>query len=268
MRKDRNGSITVEAAIAVPIFFFGILVFLYLFKVILFQMEFQAGINNTANELSQLAYLKETSSASKKDWNSKIGNQLAIDYEVKRYFPNYQEFHNILKYPMYYGSSSFLNTEGEIDIVGRYVLEIPVPLFHLYPTTVVQRVKTKGFVGSTELLKNPDNKDGVKKEDQTYVYITETGKVYHKTLDCSSLKLKIMTCTYREIKWKRNASGGKYKSCKKCSGKLTDSTMVYYCEDGDAYHRDIGCSGLKRTIKKVLLSEVKDRMRPCKRCAE
>lgn len=41
---------------------------------------------------------------------------------------------------------------------------------------------------------------------------------------------------------------------------------VYICKDGEKFHRNIECSGLKRTIQRVPLKDVEVKMRMCYRC--
>ena len=95
------------------------------------------------------------------------------------------------------------------------------------------------------------------------VYVTASGTVYHRTLDCPSLKLTIHAVSAEEILTLRNTSGHIFYPCERCHPTLTGT--VYYTPYGESFHSDFDCSGLKRTIREVPLSEVGD-LPACKRC--
>ena len=104
-------------------------------------------------------------------------------------------------------------------------------------------------------------------EKDCVVYLTETGTVYHCSLDCSYLKLTISKVLYRDLANLRNSSGGKYKMCERCCHGITpqDGEEVYITIYGDRYHKSHTCSGLKRTIREIMLSQVGNRA-PCSKC--
>ena len=95
------------------------------------------------------------------------------------------------------------------------------------------------------------------------VYVTEYGTVYHRSLDCRSLRLVIRTASAEEILELRNASRHIFYPCEYCHPTL--SGTLYYTPYGESYHADFGCTGLKRTIREVPISEVGE-LKPCKRC--
>lgn len=101
-----------------------------------------------------------------------------------------------------------------------------------------------------------------------YVYIAENGSVYHKYKNCVYLNPGIQNVRYGEISGMRNASGGKYSVCKRCCKNIefSDNTITYITPYGNSYHKDFKCSGLKRTIRKVKLSDIGN-MPPCSKCA-
>ena len=274
MRKNNKGSFIVEAAVAVPIFFFALLVFLYIFKVMLLQLQLQGGLTEAAKELSELGYVRSnTADTATSDQNStvfdcnKLSQNLIIASEVNKYFPQKDNYSMMLKGNISYYSSSYLEDNDMVDLIGEYNIRLPVPLFHFAEIAVMQRVKTRAFTGTEQLLTvDHGSFDKGEEEDDEYVYITETGTVYHRSLECSSLDLKIFQCELNQVDRKRNSSGGKYQMCEKCCKNWSGITSVYICEDGDAYHTSIECSGLKRTIQKVKLSEVVGEMRACKKC--
>ena len=101
------------------------------------------------------------------------------------------------------------------------------------------------------------------KEDE-WVYITTSGRVYHRKRNCSYLNPSLHCATVNEVKERRNRDGEKYKCCEIC-GRGNSSGICFYTEYGNRYHTSLQCSGLKRTVKCVKLSEVKGR-RPCSRC--
>ena len=101
-------------------------------------------------------------------------------------------------------------------------------------------------------------------DDEEYVYITESGSVYHRSKDCSHLRVNISVCSSDDIASKRNANGEKYRPCEKCGGGKSTG-LLFITDQGNRYHNSPACSGLKRTIKTVPLSEVEGRP-PCSVC--
>ena len=100
--------------------------------------------------------------------------------------------------------------------------------------------------------------------DDEIVFVTKDSEVYHRDRNCSHLKLSVREVTGSEVPSLRNESGSRYKSCGICHSRLSDGKL-YITAEGDRYHNSITCSGLKRTVYAVYLSEVKDN-RPCSRC--
>ena len=105
-------------------------------------------------------------------------------------------------------------------------------------------------------------------QDERIVYITETGRVYHLTAECTYLKLSISQIQYSDLQEKRNESGGKYKPCERCGAdkEREDNMTVWITSYGDRYHTSLSCSGLKRHIREIPLSETGGRS-PCGKCA-
>lgn len=159
--------------------------------------------------------------------------------------------------------SDYMSEDDMIDIVVKYKVHIPGVVFKINNIQLMQRVRVHGWVGfdrSKAATKSNDSKEDT-------VFITETGTVYHSTRSCTHLKLSIRKVLFHNIDDLRNAGGGKYKECEICgeSTKLSTNSLVYVTSTGDRYHTNPSCSGLKRTIIEIPLSEIGNRT-PCKRC--
>ncbi|MCR5302718.1 MAG: pilus assembly protein [Lachnospiraceae bacterium] len=100
--------------------------------------------------------------------------------------------------------------------------------------------------------------------DDEYVYITNDSEVYHRDRECSHILLSVKEVSPNQVGSLRNMNGGRYRACEICHARLTGG-RIYITDDGDRYHNSITCSGLKRTVYAVRLSEVGDK-RPCSRC--
>jgi len=103
----------------------------------------------------------------------------------------------------------------------------------------------------------------VSKEDPM-VFITESGSVYHLDRGCTYLNPSVQSVDAGSVAGLRNHSGGKYYPCGSC-GEAGAGGQVYITQYGDSYHSRINCSGLKRTIYTVPLSQVGARGR-CSKC--
>lgn len=105
-------------------------------------------------------------------------------------------------------------------------------------------------------------REGEEKEE--WVYITESGTVYHWKRNCSYLNPTVRCTDTNQISFMRNRGGGRYTPCEICGdGYLTG--VCFYTDYGDRYHTSLQCSSLKRTVKRVLLSSVEHRP-ACSKC--
>ncbi len=98
-----------------------------------------------------------------------------------------------------------------------------------------------------------------------YVFIAETGTVYHRRADCTYLELSVYPADYAEIPSMRNKSGGNYYRCEICED--TGGAVFYLTDYGNRYHSSPACSGLKRTISHIRLEEaVAQGKHVCSKC--
>lgn len=100
---------------------------------------------------------------------------------------------------------------------------------------------------------------------EDFVWVTETGKVYHESPECSYLKRNIRTVSLTQIPLLRNEAGELYTRCWLC-GEGPGTTEVYITQDGNRYHSRFDCSSLKRTVYTILRIEAVKKYRPCSRC--
>ncbi len=104
------------------------------------------------------------------------------------------------------------------------------------------------------------------KDLSEYVFVTETGTVYHRREDCTYLELSINRVDRSEIPLMRNKSGGNYYQCEICGDE--EGMACYLTDYGNRYHSSPACSGLKRTVFKILLEEAfAQGKRACSKCS-
>lgn len=110
-----------------------------------------------------------------------------------------------------------------------------------------------------------DEESGESTETEEMVWVTETGTVYHVDPACTYLDLSIRTTDGSTVKWKTNAYGAHYNACESCSRNEQPAEVVFITDSGTSYHNLETCSGLKRTVRMVLDSQVEG-MHVCSRC--
>ena len=138
-----------------------------------------------------------------------------------------------------------------------YRIHLPLPVFGTMPVEYQVNMKIKAWTGY--------EKEGFGLDDDKTVYVTENGLVYHKDYHCTHLELSIHMTSRSDISCQRNENGGKYYPCEYCHA--AGSSQVYITDTGDRYHSSLSCSGLKRTVYAVPLSEVVGKG-ACSRCGQ
>ena len=247
-KKERklHAVITIEAALTIPLFFLAGVMLIYSLEVQATRISVKMGADTAAKKAAERIYLAPVLLPSKveSDIVGAIGQRRlsqsmiagksgGIDCHKSRVWPG----------------------SGIIEIVVEYKIQPPVRIFGIPLISQTERVRIKGWNGYQQ---------GSYAEKQGYVYITETGTVYHKSYQCTHLKLAIRAGNVSDVADLRNEYQGKYYPCEKCKAKSA-SGMIYYTASGDRYHASLGSSGLKRNIRAVKLSEVGGRG-ACSRC--
>ena len=284
-----RGSLTVEAALVLPVFIYAIIAFIYFIQLIGLQECLQNAITETSYFAAKHAYVYEylinyesEAEANEEDESEDSSIETSIEtiiarsidsafYKIK--VQDYLDVEKINNSCIEHGFSgihtylsSFMEEEDAVDIVLIYKIKIPLLFIDLKHIQIVQRVRLRGWSGHKVAAKNsvietPENKDTV--------FITESGTVYHLTRECTHLALSIKEAQFNQVEDLRNASGGKYKKCNLCGDNEVslEGKSVYITKTGDRYHLILSCSGLKRTIIAISLSEVGDKSL-CKRCGK
>lgn len=270
--KYRKGSLTAEAALVLPIFLFCVLFFISFFEVLYIQETVQYALSETAKELSRYSYIYDDIINSKEDevekykikFEDKI-NKFVTGEICRSVFLKYISLKE-MKNSCIEGGISLINSElindkNEIDIVAFYQVRPKLSLFGGRSLSLVQRVKTKGFIGTYVI--GYENEDKINK---TIVYMAENGKVYHKDSSCTHLLLSVKMVSIDTLEQYRNKNGRKYIECGNCIKKIEVSDkIVYIATQGFHYHSTRTCSGLKRTVREVELEDIKGIL-PCHRC--
>ncbi|MGN1314507.1 MAG: hypothetical protein ACI4VG_05760 [Lachnospiraceae bacterium] len=148
--------------------------------------------------------------------------------------------------------------EDLIRLIGSETVESPFPLLAAPTATLEVRCVVKPWTGY-------DVVGGQEREgEEVIVYMTDYGEVYHRSRNCTHLALSVRMIAFSRLQNQRNSSGSRYTPCEICGDKGFISA-VYITEQGNRYHTSLGCSGLKRTVRGVRLSQIPG-VPPCSKC--
>jgi len=97
-------------------------------------------------------------------------------------------------------------------------------------------------------------------------YVAENGIVYHKDPDCTYLLLSVRAVSSAAVPSLRNMYGSRYTPCERCAHGGMPGT-VYITSQGNVWHSDRGCSGLKRSISTMTEKDALAKgLHACPRC--
>lgn len=260
-------SLTIEAAMVVPIFLFAILNLCSMVEIFEMQMCMQSALHQTAKEMAVEGY------AYKMMGTSSVANSLPVQVvfsetyvrgKVNKLVTKEKLDHSIIKKGSKGISYSFskIMENDRIELVAVYGIE---PRFSMVPFSDIytfSQAKVRAYTGYVSSMDTNRHH-----EDENYVFVTQTGTVYHMDRGCSHLKLSIKLITKGDLSLARNEGGGKYKACRTCKAGKSESNLFLITNHGDKYHTSVSCTGLKRTIRSIPLSEATG-YGPCSRCGK
>ena len=250
----RAGSLTVEAAVILPLFaaFFSFL--LFFFQIMNVQLVIQGALEETARNLAVLSVKELETPEEEPEYllmaKSLLLLKLSEEAESLRFVRGGIPGVSVM-------GSDF--GQDEIALRANYIMSFPVELFGSQDFFVCQTAYYRKWNGM-----DYEEEKGVPDE---LVYVAEYGEVYHRKKSCPYLTLSIREVLWLQLDKERNKRGECYEACEYCCEKINDTKVVYVTDYGDKYHDTMTCSGLKRTIYQKRFSEVGG-MPACGKCAK
>lgn len=226
-----RGSLTLEAAIVVPVFFFAMLSLAYLLEMMSIQTTVRNALCSAGREAAENAYVSTLLTP------GQLENKLVENIGPRR-----------LEESIIAEGANGLNcnqtksnlTSGIMDLSVCYQIEIPVLMFRIKPVSFEETLRIKGWNGYTSTPMETEGKE--------IVYVTETGLVYHKDAHCTYLDMSVHGVLPEDIEGLRNQSGGRYYPCEACGNKSADTSMFFITDYGTRYHTSLECKKIKRKI--------------------
>jgi len=241
-----RGSLTVEAALAMPMLVLAVSLVLSLFLLLGLEIQMSEACHYVAGTMA-------ASSVHKEEPETLLGYVRA-----RQLLQTYQKLHKSDRWPgmeeiekLTLAGSEF--SGEQIRICVSYQLKLPIHFGHWSSIPVTQQAVYRKWIGASK---------GDGETDGDYVYVTLYGSVYHRSTGCRYLDLTVRAVDRLEVSALRNKDGSIYYACH-CAKGATGS--VYITDYGTSYHGKINCSSLKRMVHKIPLSEVGSRQ-PCSQC--
>lgn len=245
-----KGSITLEAALALSLFFFAILSLVYLFEIMAIQTKVKSALHSVGREVAQEAYLNPVIPTTKMErrMGAILGEERLEDSLIVNGSHGFD-----CSASKRYGNTTIM------DLTVTYQMKVPVLLFQIPIISKKETIRVKGWTGYEVSFQDAS--------ENTIVYVTDYGMVYHADMHCHYLDLSIRAVEERELEDLRNQSGGIYKKCPSCAHSATTDSKVYITDYGEKYHKSLECSGLKRNIYAIPLRDVQG-LGGCSKCVK
>lgn len=259
--KKHKASMTVEAAVVFSLFLIAIINLISVLEFVRLQSSLSAALHQVGTGLSVYGYAYDKSGLELEEYplSSVVFSYSYVKSGVEKYAGKEYLENTVLKRGssgIYYGNSQIME-DDRIDIIALYEVSGLFSLEGIKGIPMYNRFYAHVWNGY-DVEKQRDAED-----EEIYVFITKNGTVYHRNRNCTYLNPSIKAVFYEDLKKKRNESGAIYYACERCPE--AGSTVVYITEQGTRYHTSLECSGLKRTIYTIRLSEAGGRS-PCSKC--
>lgn len=274
-RKDKsryqNASLTVEASLAFPVFFFSVLYLIQMFLVLQAELSLgQAGIES-ARDAAAFAYaagrLSDGEAVQAKKLFELFDKELVRDaaFTAVFYARGDKELQKRAGVAQQVGGL-WVDTERENGEVRMRVYYSVKPSNVLFPDSgdyYCLRFLYRPWTGEGKQEKKPaQNGNG----QEIKAYLADNATVYHLDKNCTYINIKVSAVFGDKVEQERNAGGGKYYPCEFCEPVAQKNVAVFITKYGTRFHGVSSCSAIERTPRECPLEEAKEKYRGCKKC--
>lgn len=237
----KKGSITLEAAIVIPIIMEFLLIFVLIFQILRMEEGVHEALNYAARKTAGMAAWEESEPA------LLIGAEAYFRKGLKECLPSNEHWAIKNTHITLLGSKV---EDNYVQLQATYAIKYSGILLNRRFLTVVQNSCSRLWTGE-------------KLPYETWVYVTDQGECYHSSRFCRTLLITPRKIHSGELVFTRNSSGARYDPCTECI--VGDVDYVYITDHGECYHGKLTCAHLKRSIERVKWEQVKQK-RGCAYC--
>lgn len=282
-----SASITVEAAICLPVFLFAALILLAPIRMLDERRKLQNVMEAAAKDLALAAYAenmleekggallnrRQLSGSSAGKAEGAISETLLNGINTGAAAARILTSMNGSVFQSPYFTRCEVLQDDMIALELHYEMRFPFRIFGkdgIQMSSVVNRRAWTGAEGGRGSGRYASGKgadeDGYSRDadGERVVYVGQTSTVYHKQRSCHYLANVLKPVDAETIDRRRNASGGKYHACESC--KPGKHGQVYIMESGTAYHGSESCRAIGAYAREVRLEEV-EHLGPCSYCS-
>lgn len=254
LKKNMKAGMTVEASLVLPMFLFFFVTLGSAMEMIRLHGNMQLALWNTGRKLSVYEYALSSGEESAL-WQEIKDGAVAYTY-VKAELVDYLGEQYLERAPIASGAdglqfweSELFTDDGRMEVIVTWQADV-------IPFRMANRYYGHAWNGYD--IAN------AKQLQRDLVYVAENGEVYHEQRDCTHLTLSVKGTSMEEALTSKNLYGSRYIACDKCViGAIGEE--VYITDEGDCYHFDRYCPGLKRTVFEMERKHA-EKYRPCSRC--
>lgn len=257
-----SGSMTVEAALVLPLFLFFVLNLGSAMEMMRLHGRMETALWSIGREIctygAALTFLDEDS-RNKKTVAGEIGDLILSHTFIRKAVIHYLGEDYLDSAPLSGGKgglcflgSDLLNSEDCVEIVVTYGAVPQWSLKGFRPFLMENHYYGRLWTGYPILV------------DEDKYYLAENASVYHCTADCTYLRLSVSMIKREELAAAANSRGKQYRKCKTCIKTIVPGEL-WVAFQGECYHSRRDCPGLKRTVREVEKEEAL-KYRACHRC--
>lgn len=271
-------SMTVEAALVLPLFLFFIFNVLFLFDVVRLQSSVTGALQQAGDRICEYAWYLEYAAGGAGDEEggggiSGIpgGNFLSAAYvagEVRGNLGSEYLNNTCLRggaSGISYFHSNIMSGNDIVEINADYRTRPFIPILcgpdFSIRSTYYAHAWTGYEIGSEA---GAQEGEGQQEEADEPVYVAENGVVYHRDPDCVYLKPRVREVDASELDSLRANDGSIYHACEYCHP--SKNGKVYVTPDGNRYHSSPDCSRLLKNVHEETAGEAAKHLRPCPKC--
>lgn len=261
-----RASMTIEAAIAVPFFLFFLMNILFAFDMLRLHGNIMAAMHQTGNKMAFYGYAYRNGFGDMELLQGEIGSIVLSEGYAKRKVVDFlgEDYlnHTCLSSGasgLHFVKSSIMKEGDRIELIASYKVKPFIRIMGFPDIPMENRYYGRAWTGY-----DVESGYGGGAGEDPVVYVAENGTVYHVARNCAYLNPSIEAVSSAAAGNLRNESGEKYYRCGSCKGNGYQA-VAYVTSYGNKIHSSLSCSGLKRTIYTVHLSEVEGKGK-CSKC--